>query len=259
MGQRPGEFRYTKHIAQDGLVELKPHEFPARPNELPMVKVQIDLRIAMGMNEVTFGEWNECVADGGCGGYVPEMGVDTTEYSRRHPVTNINYLDALSYIDWLNTKTDNGRYRLPTEAEWEYAARAGTQTRFAQGDDLTSDQANFSGIGTETFSGERLPGLLTRGVPLSVDSLDASNPWGFRHMSGNINEFTSSCYTSSVPDLKTASAWAANPVDLDKCNPALRGGMYALAMDFNRPSSRYQDRRPLLRGNFFGFRVLREF
>ena len=127
----------------------------------------------MGRNEVTHDQWMTCVDDGGCNGYVPGDTVLSINKARErvetvvrgsHPVIDVSYLDVQAYVAWLNEKVGLDAYRLPTEAEWEYAARSGTQTRFAQGDELTSDQANFLGSGTEQLAGVAHPDLLSRRV-----------------------------------------------------------------------------------------------
>lgn len=88
--------------------------------------VTIDLPIAMGRNEVTFGEWNACVADGGCGGYEPPTFMpaarpggapERIELTERHPVSGVSYDDIQRYLAWLNGKVGANVYRLPTEAE----------------------------------------------------------------------------------------------------------------------------------------------
>ena len=81
----------------------------------------------LGEHEVTFAQWDACVADGGCNGYSP----DDLGWGRgNQPVIYVSWDDAHSFIRWLNSKTD-GNYRLPTDAEWEYAARAGTTTEYS--------------------------------------------------------------------------------------------------------------------------------
>src|SRR5690606_27643739 len=115
------------------------------------------------------------------------------ELGPQHPVINVSYLDSLEYVAWLNGQVGAEVYRLPTEAEWEYAARAGTETPFAQGDELTAEQANFSRSASENLRGEPMPWLLDRYMPVPVNELGAANAWGVRHMSGNVVELTLSC------------------------------------------------------------------
>jgi formylglycine-generating enzyme required for sulfatase activity len=84
-----------------------------------------------GRYEVTFVEWDACVADGGCNGYRPS---DEGWGRGRRPVINVNWNDAQAYLQWLNQRSGR-RYRLLTESEWEIAARAGTTTEYSWGDD----------------------------------------------------------------------------------------------------------------------------
>ena len=112
-----------------------------------------------------------------------------------HPTVCVSWNDAVAYVAWLSRKT--GRpYRLPNEAEWEYAARAGTTTAYSFGDDVTKlcDYARFadansrfpyrSGCGSTTFEPGALP----------VGSL-APNPWGLYDMHGNAWEWVADCWT----------------------------------------------------------------
>ena len=86
----------------------------------------------LGKYEVTFAQWDACVADGGCGDYRPD---DKSWGRGSRPVIGVSWDDAQLYIDWLNSKTGGG-YRLPAEAEWEYAARAGRTRKYSWGDDI---------------------------------------------------------------------------------------------------------------------------
>ncbi len=112
-----------------------------------------------------------------------------------HPAINVSYLDTLEYVAWLNAQVGAPVYHLPTKAEWEYAARADTETPFAQSEALTAEQANFSRRSTEHVLGKVMPELVDLYQPVEVDDLDAANTWGVRHMSGYADELTLSCWS----------------------------------------------------------------
>ena len=98
----------------------------------------------LGKFEVTFTQWDACVADGGCGRYRP----DDRGWGRgNRPVINVSWDDIQLFIDWLNART-GGNFRLPTEAEWEYAARAGSTTIYSWGNSIGSNRANCDGCGS---------------------------------------------------------------------------------------------------------------
>jgi formylglycine-generating enzyme required for sulfatase activity len=188
--------------------------------------------------------------------------IDSPDFLRtggRYPVNEVSYLDAMAYVAWLNKKLGTDAYRLPSEAEWEYAARAGTTTRFAQGYEPTSDQENISGAETEVMLQEPRPDLRTLGHPVPVDELDAANPWGLRHMAGNVSEITLSCYpegSERLPDWGTTSAWLEKSFG-ESCKRVLRGGSYGNSMDRARPASRwpYHEEDEI---DFLGFRIIKE-
>ena len=92
------------------------------------------------MFEVTFEQWDACVADGGCADLPRHAPFDEPN----HPVHNVSWNDAQAYVAWLSAKTGQ-TYRLPSDAEWEYATRAGTTTPFHFGETITTEQANYDG------------------------------------------------------------------------------------------------------------------
>jgi len=272
MGGPPGESRLTINLEPGNVRPVTPEDPYIAKQEGPMHRVTVDLPIAMARDELTFGEWNACVADGGCGGYSPETSIMATraewrngrivllrperiELGDRHPVSQISYDDIQLYLEWLNTKVGADVYRLPTEAEWEYAARSGTQTPFAQGNEVNADQANFEGMTTEQMLGVRRPDFASRGHPVPVDELDAANAWGLRHMSGNLIEHTASCWTDRH------AGWPLSSIHLEmaqttSCLRVAKGGDFSLNMDFSRPG--YRGRAvEHHRSRYSGFRVVR--
>jgi formylglycine-generating enzyme required for sulfatase activity len=271
------------------------------PNEGPQNKVVVDIPFAMAKNEVTVAEWMACADDGWCGGrdvylqnfvfglssldvrpsaYVDDplakaellvleqkntLAVTREEGLRlfgRYPINIVTYRDSLKFVGWLNWKTGSAGYRLPTEAEWEYAARAGTTTRFAQGFEPTPQQAIISGKQTEFALKKERPDLLTLNWPVPVDALDAANPWGLRHMTGNVAEFTLSCYPEvngwlvPLPRWDTTSKWLEESSQ-ESCRRAVRGGSFQSGMDFARIAARSGTSEDEIFSNH-GFRVVKE-
>ena len=291
MGAPDDEFRRNLVIDENGSRLATPEDPFVKEDEGPQHEVTVDIRIAMGRNEITFDEWMACVNDGGCGGYVPEsdirfmgpeelvlgelyherlvplpsskriveemmLGSKVFPLRGRYPVFLVSYLDAQSYVAWLNDKLGTDAYRLPTEAEWEYGARAGTTTRFAQGFEVTSEQANFCGSATAFMLGEERPDLRCLNYPVPVDELDAANPWGLRHMSGNIGEVTLSCYTERYEGWATTSEWLEKSFG-ESCKRTQRGGGYISPMDVTRVAWR-APKNETYQTSFVGFRIVKE-
>ena len=294
MGAPEGEFTSITVFGPNGYEIASAEEPIVQVNEGPQNRVVVDIRIAMGENEVTFDEWMACVDDGGCGGYIPNNVVGRSgtlegiqraltdprfihtpseEYiasvignpkdfiaDGRYPIMRVSTLDAISYTQWLNEKLGTDAYRLPTEAEWEYAARAGTTTRFAQGYEPRPEQANISGEVTVVELMQLRPDLRTLGHPVPVDELDAANPWGLRHMSGNVREQTLSCYsgyTAPLPAWGTTREWLEMSVE-ESCERVVRGGDYFSGMLTARVASRRGANETVRDRYYPSFRIVKE-
>ena len=178
-------------------------------NELPVHSVTVG-PFRLGKYEVTFAQWDACVADGGCGGYQP----DDSGWGRgNRPVFDVSWTDAQSFINWLNGKTGGG-YRLPTEAEWEYAARAGSTTQFSWGNSIGSNRANC----WQPECGDDYK------YTAPVGSFPA-NAWGLHNMHGNVLEWVQDCRNdSSYEGAPTdGSAWESG-----RCTwRVIRGGSWS--------------------------------
>ncbi len=191
-----------------------PADEPMRSaNEGPQREVEVP-RFALSKYEITLGQWQPCVGAGICA----DLPVPTDSDWFRRPVTHVTWMDALAYVRWLREQTGFD-YRLPSEAEWEYAARAGTETRYSTGDCITADQANFD---ARVVSGDCPQGVFREGA-VPVGSFP-SNPFGLHDMHGNVLEPTRDCWNSDYSGAPTdGSAW-----DTGDCGRApLRGGSWS--------------------------------
>jgi formylglycine-generating enzyme required for sulfatase activity len=182
---------------------------------------------AIGIAEVTYGEWDVCVADDACGKYTPkDAGTRGTL-----PVTQVSWKDATAYTAWLTKKT--GRvYRLPTEAEWEYAGRGGTTTPFWWG---AMNDTTKSGTGSGTQA---------------VDTL-AANPVGLLGVTGNVREWTQDCYVNTFAN----APLDGRAVEVTKCTQrVVRGGSFNDGVEALRIAARARN-APDFRDRLTGFRV----
>ncbi|MCG6985639.1 MAG: SUMF1/EgtB/PvdO family nonheme iron enzyme [Thiocapsa sp.] len=177
-----------------------PAEEPERdPDEGPQHEVCVP-PFQLGQREVTFADWDACVMDQGCTKNPSDEGWGRGQ----RPVINISWEDVNEYLRWLNRLTGMG-YRLPTEAEWEYAARAGTTTPFSTGSCIDTDQANYDGTFEYAGCGAHTGVNLGRTAP--TGSYPA-NPWGLFDMHGNVNELTLDCWNGGFDGAPTdGSAW----------------------------------------------------
>ena len=162
---------------------------------------------AAGVREVSFAEWDACVSAGGCGGYRPGDG----GWGRgRQPVINVSWDDAQAYVAWLS-RTTGAEYRLLSEAEWEYAARARTTTPFHTGPTITTAQANYDGRAQPYGPG--VPGPY-RGRPIAAGSL-ARNRFGLYDAHGNVAEMVAGCYdgrgSGCTRRVVRGGSWASAP------------------------------------------------
>jgi formylglycine-generating enzyme required for sulfatase activity len=201
---------------------------------------------ALAKYDVTFDDWNTCVSAGGCAGYRP---ADQGWGQGNRPVINVSWQDAKAYVSWLNSMmpgvlstSGDGPYRLPSEAEWEYAARAGTTTHYYWGDEVGTGNANCDGCGSQWDNKQTSP----------VGSF-RPNPFGLFDMAGNVWQWTVDCYADSYPGVpqdgrpnETGTA----------CDRVIRGGSWDY--DPRDLRSAYRGRHsPDLRNGNLGFRLAR--
>jgi formylglycine-generating enzyme required for sulfatase activity len=155
-GSAPASFRDCAVCPE--MIEVPPGGFemgspdaePGRyPNEGPRRTVTFARPFAVGRYSVTFSEWDACVADGGCGGHRPN---DSGWGRDKQPVIDVSWEDATRFVDWLSSKTGK-RYRLPSEAEREYVARAGTKDCFWWGCTVVPARANYNHRQNDFYGG----------------------------------------------------------------------------------------------------------
>ena len=177
-------------------------------DEGPVHRVTIGEPFAVGVYEVTFDEWQACARGGGCGGYSP---ADQSWGGGKRPVINVSWKDAQAYVEWLSRKT--GRpYRLPSESEWEYVARAGTRTAYWWGDRVGQRRANCKGCMSRWDNSRTAP----------VGSFSA-NAFGLHDVHGNVSEWVGDCWNSGYGRApRDGSAWESGDCD----HRIVRGGAW---------------------------------
>ena len=190
-------------------------------NEGPQHRVTIARPFAVSKFAVTFADWDACISVGGC----PQ------EKGRAHdagwgrgnrPVIFVSWDDAKAYVAWLSKMTGKS-YRLLTEAEWEYAARAGTKTVYCWGDEIGKNNANCKGCGSEWLKGTAPVGSF------------APNAFGLYDMLGNVWQWVEDCYHDSYGRAPAdGSAWTAG----DCKTPVMRGGSWNQGPPVLRSASR---------------------
>ena len=230
-------------------------------------EVHIGRWLAVGKYAVTFKEWDRFADETGYGS--EKVAKDFNWGRGTHPVINVSWDDAQAYAKWLNAKaglgeTSPNRYRLLSEAEWEYACRAGSTSAFSWGDSLNADQANYDG--NSSYNGSPQGEWRQKTVP--VDSFQP-NAFGIYQMHGNVWEWVEDgWHDDNVGELvKGGWNWQANyagaPTDgsvwtsgADTSRRVLRGGAWNDAPHWLRSASRLIS-LPQFGDDCVGFRLAR--
>jgi len=212
------------------------NEADRRPTEGPQHEVTLAAPFAVSKFEVTFEEWDACTAEAACPRAPDRWG------RGKMPVINVSWLDAKQYVAWLAQSTDN-EYRLLTEAEWEYAARAGTHTRYSWGDDPGGGRANCNGCGSQSDLLQTAPAGSFK-----------PNAFGLYDMHGNVWEWVEDSWHDNYDRAPTdGSAWIASGEPIFR---GARGGSWNNEPELVRAATRVK-RHVKVRFETLGFRVAR--
>ena len=209
-------------------------------NEQPVHEVHIAQPFAISRYEITFDQYDEFAKTTG-----RDLPDDEGWGRGRQPVIHVSWNDAVAYAAWLSQQTGM-RYRLPSEAEWEYAARGGTETVYWWGNEVKQGLANCRGCGSRWDGKQAAP----------VGSFNP-NPFGLYDTSGNVSEWVQDCRHESYEGAPLdGSAWEEK--DGGDCGVrGIRGGMWLWAHDYVRSSSRFWN-RPTRGARALSFRLVRE-
>ncbi|WP_027800963.1 SUMF1/EgtB/PvdO family nonheme iron enzyme [Paraburkholderia dilworthii] len=207
------------------------------PSEKPVHHVTIGSPFAIGKYEVTVEQWNACVAANACSKLTPE-----TNANRTAPARDLSWDDAQQYVKWLS-RTTGKAYRLPTEAEWEYADRGGTTTAYWWGDQMRKGNANCKDCG-EPWHKEG---------PEAAGSF-APNPYGLHDMNGSVWEWTADCWHNSYQSAPAdGRAWESPSCDMR----VIRGGSWREGSGYMLSATRFKYSGGV-RQSQDGFRVVKE-
>ena len=224
------------------MVVVPPGEFMMGSNdgegeERPVRKIAIARLFAVSRFEATLAEWDACVSEGGCK-HKPE---DKGWGRDRRPAINVSWNDVVKeYLPWINQKTGK-QYRLLTEAEWEYVARAGSTTKYTWGEDVGRGRANCDGCSSQWDNKQTAP----------VGSFQP-NAFGLYDVHGNVAEWVADCRTAY-----DAVAATREPAEGDTgCNRVTRGGAWYNRINKVRVAFRGKA-SPAERLDWVGFRLAR--
>ena len=240
-----------------------PHEEARNNNEGPVREVAISRPFAVSIYEVTREQYGSFVSATGwdtgssCwtwedGGWGARSGLGWKNpgfrQTERDPVACVSWDDAQAYMGWLS-RTTGKRYRLPSEAEWEYAARAGTTGPFHFGSTISTDLANYDG--KYTYGDGPKGGYVQRSVPVGRYP---ANSFGLHDVHGNVWEWVEDCWHGNYRGAPSdGAAWTAGG---DCTNRVVRGGSW-LNRPWNLRSAKRGGYSDKLRSHFVGFRVAR--
>ena len=207
-----------------------------RDDEKPVHEVRVE-SFELSKYEVTFEEYDRFTDATG-----RQPAGDQGWGRGRRPVINVSWEDSVAYTEWLSEKT-GGRYRLPSEAEWEYAARAGSTTKYSWGNEIGHNRANCGGCGRQWSS---------KSKTAPVDAF-SPNGWGLHDMHGNVSEWVQDCWNDSYRGAPMdGSAWETGHCGFR----VLRGGSWFNNPGFLRSATRLGG-TTRKRYHFVGFRVAR--
>jgi formylglycine-generating enzyme required for sulfatase activity len=212
------------------------------PREGPQHEVKIAEPFAVSRFEITWDDWEVCVNYGDC----PHLSDSTWGYGAK-PVINVTWEEAKQYAAWFKSMTERP-YRLLTEAEWEYAARAGTSTAYPWGDEIGNGNANCSGCGSRWADNEN-----ERTAPVGQFP---ANAFDLHDMNGNVWEWVEDCYQSNY---NGAPPNGSALIFRDCVNHVVRGGSWS-AWTGSPQSARSASRDNYAkdqRRSFIGFRIAR--
>ena len=222
-------------------------------DEGPQHEVTINYAFAVGVYEVTFDEWDACVQGGGCGGHEPS---DWGWGRGKQPVVDVHWENAWQYVDWLTDQTGE-EYRLLSEAEWEYLARAGTRTAWQWGETEREQCRYANGWDASALSETGVPweavGCRDRQAFTAPVGSYRPNGFGLFDMLGNVSEWVDDCENRGYEGAPTDGG----PRYSGNCSRrVIRGGNWGDPPSELRSASR-GDRSADFRNGDLGFRIAR--
>jgi formylglycine-generating enzyme required for sulfatase activity len=241
-----------------------PASEPDRDPDEPQHRVTITKSFALAKTTVTWNQWEACARDNWCEIDAIDVALRSNpdgsrnpqykDYGRgTRPAVGMSWYDAQRFVGWLNWKTGNDdAYRLPSEAEWEYAARAGTTTAYPWGDTIDYNRGNF-GMRGKTQRGPHAEAGDKWGDETAPVGSFPPNPWGLYDMHGNVFEWTQDCYEV---DMKRSPVDGSASTEGNCAVRVFRNGTFTSNPYMHRSARRGAPYPADTRGrNYLGFRV----